>query len=90
MPKAASVLAVVVTVLGSSACGGSSPTTTPLTTLPPPTPAPSPVDPVTVSCPLGKGDVNARCGASAVRLLTPVQAAAPPNSPMIAVPWVPR
>jgi hypothetical protein len=74
-PKAASVLAVVAALLGSWTCGGSPPTTTPLTTLPEPTSAPSPVDPVTASCPLGKGDVDARCGATAVRLLAPVQAA---------------
>jgi hypothetical protein len=77
-PKAASLCLVLPLALGLSSCGGSSPSTTPTSTpatTPVTTPPPPSADDPVASCPLGKGDVDALCGATAVRLLDPVQAA---------------
>jgi hypothetical protein len=79
MPKAAIVSVAGALAFAAWSCGGSSPITSPITTpstTPSTMPSSSPSqDPVTASCPLGKGDVNARCGAAAPHLLAPVQAA---------------
>ena len=70
-----SALVVVPMALGPSSCGGPSPVTTPLTTLPQPPVTLAPADPVTASCPLGKGDVAAPCAKAAPRLLASIEKA---------------
>ena len=74
---AVSSLVVVAMALGPWSCGGSSPAmTTPVTTLPLPTPTSSADDPASASCPLGKGSVDALCGLTPdPRLLAQVQQA---------------
>lgn len=74
MSTAVPVLGAVAMALGGS-CGGSSPATTPLTTLPqaPPTTAPEP--PVATGCPLGKGKLDAPCWKTSPQLLASIEKA---------------